>query len=705
MSMRNSWVTYLLASLNLLLLFLAAFHSNLQLPTFLAWSGRLHPMLLHFPLALILVTVALQFFRLPPSTLNLLTFLSAITASTSALLGLFLSTSGEYDNGLLQKHLWLGVSISVLAFLFWLFRNNVFWKRLCMLLIVPVLILGSHYGASITHGEDYLDWPDNNSTIQQVIITDSTAVFAALVEPILASKCYSCHNEKKAKGELIMTSMAALLKGGKNGPLWKPGDPLNSHMLQRAQLSEDDKKHMPPRGKPQLTSQELKILELWIAKGAELQKRFSDYDPVDSFRTAMQAFIPKKEEGKTYDFEAADPAKIKAASTAYCDIRPLAIGSPALSVRFNIRTAFTAKSLQTLDPIGTQIVSLNLTGMPVTDNDLEALSKLSNLEILHLNNTSISGKGLVALASFKKLESLSLNGTALDKTTVQALTKSASLQQVFVWNTGIQAGDTATLQRLNPSIHWDLGTRSDSTELMRLTPPQFTDPQSSVLGKGETLALKHPMPGVQIRYTMDGSKPDSLLSFLYTKPISADSAFRLRAITTRKGWLTSDTIDKTIFIRSSKPDFVKLISKPDSNYALKGIESLFDNKKGDINNISEDWMGFYGVTCEAVFRFSKPVKFRELIVSTLKKTGPHILPPDHLELWAGADSLHLKKIATVVPLQPKQYDADKIDAQKLKINESYQYFKLRVVPVKALPGWHDSKGKKVWIFIDEIFFN
>jgi hypothetical protein len=436
-----------------------------------------------------------------------------------------------------------------------------------------------------------------------------------------------------------------------------------------------------------------------------MKKRFMDYAAEDSAGQGFAAYIPKKAEAKSYPFEAADPAKIKAANSAYCDIRPLAIGTSALAVRFNIRTAFSPDALQRLEPIGTQIVSLNLTGMPVTDKDLEGLNKFPNLEILHLNNTSISGKGLATLATLKQLERLSLNGTALEKTTVQALSKSASLQQVFIWNTGIQPADTAALRRLNPSIHWDLGMRSDSTEFVRLTPPQFLDLQSTILNKGDTLALKHPMPGVQIRYTIDGSKPDSLSSVRYTKPIVIDSAFRLRAITTRAGWLTSDTIDKTIFLRSAKPDFAKLLSKPDSNYALKGIESLVDQKKGDMNNIREDWMGFHGVTCEAVFRFNRPVQFRELVVSTLKKTGPHILPPDHLELWAGADSLHLKKIATIVPVQPKQYEADKIEAQKLKIDGTYQYFKLRVVPVKALPRWHDSKGKKVWIFIDEIFFN
>lgn len=662
-------------------------------------------MLLHFPLALILVTVVLQLFHLPPSTFHLLTFLSALTASTAALLGLFLSTEGDYETSLLQKHLWLGVGISVLAFLLWLLRKTFFWKRLCMVLIVPVLVLGSHYGASITHGEDYLDWPDNQETKQQVDITDSTAVFAALVEPILASKCYSCHNEKKAKGELIMTSIAALLKGGKNGPLWKPGDPLNSHLIQRTQLSEDDKKHMPPRGKPQLTAQEIRLLELWIAKGADFDKRFLDYSPEDTATSIFALYIPKKEDAKTYPFNAADPATIQAATSANCDIRPLAAGSPALAVRFNIRSAFTPDALKQLEPIGTQIVSLNLTGMPVTDQDLERLIRLPNLEILYLNNTDITGKGLAILASLQRLEKLSLNGTRISKATAQLLCKSTSLKKVFVWNTGIQPADTTSLRALQPGIYWELGLRTDSTEVLRLTPPQLSALQSSVFSKGESLQLKHPMPGVQIMYTVDGSRPDSTSSFVYTKPIVIDSSFRLRAIATREGWLTSDTLDKTFFVRSAKPSFAKLLSKPDSNYPLKGIESLFDQKKGDLNNLQDGWMGFYGISCEIIFQFSQPSTFRELVISTLHKAGPHILPPDHLELWAGTDSLHLKKIADAVPLQPRQYGADKIEAQKLKINGQYQYFKLRVVPVKALPQWHLSKGKKVWIFIDEIFFN
>ena len=152
-----------------------------------------------------------------------------------------------------------------------------------MIMMIPVLIAGSHYGASLTHGEDYLSIDTEVKRIPKVI-TDSSAIFDAVIEPILQTRCYSCHNEKKAKGRLVMTSMASLLEGGKGGKIWIAGDPLNSHIIQRATLSEEEKKHMPPRGKPQLSEKEIALLIQWIGKGADVKTRFADLPASDSFR-------------------------------------------------------------------------------------------------------------------------------------------------------------------------------------------------------------------------------------------------------------------------------------------------------------------------------------------------------------------------------------------------------------------------------------
>jgi len=55
---------------------------------------------------------------------------------------------------------------------------------------------------------------------QPAVSLDEAVIFTDMVQPVLKSKCGSCHNSKKAKGELVMETAELLLKGGKSGKLW-----------------------------------------------------------------------------------------------------------------------------------------------------------------------------------------------------------------------------------------------------------------------------------------------------------------------------------------------------------------------------------------------------------------------------------------------------------------------------------------------------
>ena len=94
----------------------------------------------------------------------------------------------------------------------------------------------------------------------------------------------SCHNSKKAKGELVMETQQLLMKGGKNGALWDTTDANMSLILQRIHLPEEEKKHMPPTGKPQLNEQELTILYNWIKRGANFKIKVNELEPTDKLR-------------------------------------------------------------------------------------------------------------------------------------------------------------------------------------------------------------------------------------------------------------------------------------------------------------------------------------------------------------------------------------------------------------------------------------
>jgi hypothetical protein len=93
-------------------------------------------------------------------------------------------------------------------------------------------------------------------------------VYTGIVKPIFASTCLSCHGEVKQKKKLRLDSLAAIMKGGKDGAVVVPGNVDKSDLIDRITLPLNDDDHMPPKGKPQLTDKQIMLLEWWVKAGA-----------------------------------------------------------------------------------------------------------------------------------------------------------------------------------------------------------------------------------------------------------------------------------------------------------------------------------------------------------------------------------------------------------------------------------------------------
>lgn len=79
---------------------------------------------------------------------------------------------------------------------------------------------------------------------------DKKAVtYAKDIRPLFEASCIRCHGEQKAKGELRLDSLAAVLKGGENGKMVVPGDSKNS-LLVAAVAQIDNEIAMPPKHGP-----------------------------------------------------------------------------------------------------------------------------------------------------------------------------------------------------------------------------------------------------------------------------------------------------------------------------------------------------------------------------------------------------------------------------------------------------------------------
>lgn len=91
------------------------------------------------------------------------------------------------------------------------------------------------------------------------------------VQPILAKNCTACHTPGQKGFEasgLDTTSYQALMKGGKFGPLVKPGDALTSalNMLVEGRVHASIQM---PHGREKLPAKDIEILKVWVNEGAK----------------------------------------------------------------------------------------------------------------------------------------------------------------------------------------------------------------------------------------------------------------------------------------------------------------------------------------------------------------------------------------------------------------------------------------------------
>ncbi|SOE22570.1 Uncharacterized membrane protein [Spirosomataceae bacterium TFI 002] len=703
-----------LVGLNVLLVFFLLFESKLQVPVFLQPLGRMHPLLLHLPIGLFVALIVLFLFKkeLEADTFSkiftLLAGTTALLAVSTAIFGLFLSNESSYSIDQLFWHKWTGVLFSWIAYLIYLFPKiqnpKIEWGILGAGMVA--MIAAGHIGGEITHGENFIF--EAFKTEEKIELTDSSNIYTAKIFPILEQKCIQCHNDQKVKGELNMSTIAKLMKGGKNGFLWEPGNALNSHLIKRALLPLEEKEHMPPKGKPQLTTYEIQVLTAWINEGASTDKLIGDYKTKPEFYDLVMGGAEKEfTPSKVYTFAGASESAIEEANTPFCSVYPLAYGSPALEAKFFVSQRFNVETLEGLKKVGDQIISLNLAKMPLTDKDLGIISNFKNLEYLNLNGTDIEGASIEELSKLKNLKSLAISNTKFTSQNMEKLKSLKSLEELYVWEVPMSNKLKDELQTASPKLAIFEGFDPSKEAPLRLNAPTLVNKKTVIKDK-EKIVLKHVLKGVEIRYTLDGTTPDSANGLIYKDPIEMTKYTKLKACAVKDGWYSSEILESDFYFAKLSPISSTLLTAPNDQYKANGGQTLIDLKKGDIDNFKDNnWLGYKETDLVCLFEFEKAEVINNISVSYLSQESGYIMPPTKVEFWAGTDKNNLKLIQTQIPEQLTKVEPRKnvgISAI-LPAGSTYKYVKIVAKPIAKLPSWHRGKGDKGWVFIDEVFFN
>jgi len=445
---------------------------------------RLHPLVVHLPIGLLsfafLLTLmpASRRVRYEPA-LTLCLAIAGLSSLLACVSGYLLRRSDSYDELLSSRHQWVGIATCAVCFaaLGWHAR-----RRTLVWLATVLMVVAGHLGGTLTHGEGYLfatGWEEAVDTTPAAAAADSAGPTASglsatihpyrdQVAPILRSKCETCHSSVKRKGGLRLDGEDWIRKGGENGKVLSPGDPMGSPLYAHLVRPMDDDLHMPPKGKRQLTKAEIAVIHRWVASGApfgEIPRTAMDTTTSADSSSASVDGEEGEEEGTGPPPPPPVLPKPDAAAVAGLRMRGAVVqevmtGSNGLYVSLVQATAVDDSLLLLLGMLREQAIEVRAPGLDLGDMSFLSLPAFPNLRRLDLSRTRLSDAGLQHMERFPALEALNLYGTQVGDGIAESLAPCRRLRKVFLWRTAVTDAGLRRLRTGFPALQADDGRQT-----------------------------------------------------------------------------------------------------------------------------------------------------------------------------------------------------------------------------------------------------
>lgn len=494
--------------------------AEVSAPVLLQVLGRTHPLLVHFPLGLVLGAGVAEAVRAVQRRRQLSGFtvpglwIAAGGAVAACISGWFFAWD-EGGGGHLFWHRWLGIAVAVflLALAFLATRATREGSRTAPQL-VPVVRIGvfvlavmvawvGHLGGDMVWGENYVIQPILGQGAGHEPATDAKAgpaaapaaaapataapgvaasapegsgtpsdgptLYASKVLPLLEDRCYQCHGNGKHKGGLSLDDPGSV--HGKNDQgewIANPVNPDGSLMIARVLLPAGNDEAMPPKGE-RLKPDEVAALRAWIKAGAPMELSKGAAAPAAAGPAGAASGQPAPAAAKP----AARAREAVADSPAFwAGMAPipatLVEQGAALRTR-GINVAPVARNAPTFD---VSVPGARAFG----DADLAALAPFADrVERLSLARTAVTDAGASASPAMPNVRTLRLDHTALTDAGIGAVLAHCPKAEI-VNLVGTKATDAVfaplgTLPALRRVFVWDTRISAAGIDAFRRSHP------------------------------------------------------------------------------------------------------------------------------------------------------------------------------------------------------------------------------------------
>jgi hypothetical protein len=477
---------------------------------FVWFLGRFHVLILHLPLGILTLAVALEIlvrfrpFRFLENAVAPAWIAAAISALATVALGLMHATEDSFeDMDAVEAHGWAGVTLAAVTCLIAILRTRMTappphagegreraprwagpeWVARLYSAVQPAFAPGSaldrgydkvwgvpvaavlflmfltgHLGGNLTHGDTYLlQYAPGPIRVLAGLPADagprpkpqdlaSADIYLDVVQPALEQRCLSCHNNSKKSGGLSMAAYETLMKGGSKGAVITPGNPAASDLFRRVNLAPTSSDFMPKDGKTPLNRNEVAAIGWWISQGAPKTATVGSLTLTAEASAAIQAVIGTA--GGAGEEEAVAAGSDEAPLPQVAEADKAAVAK-AVEAGFIVRKVAKGSNLVDVDYVSANPVTREMI------NDLAGFGP--NILRLNLRHAGITDVEVNTIAGFSNLRRLRLEENAITDAAATDIAGLKNLTYLNLTNTKVtDAGldQLSTLPKLSRIYVW-----------------------------------------------------------------------------------------------------------------------------------------------------------------------------------------------------------------------------------------------------------
>jgi predicted alpha-1,2-mannosidase len=225
---------------------------------------------------------------------------------------------------------------------------------------------------------------------------------------------------------------------------------------------------------------------------------------------------------------------------------------------------------------------------------------------------------------------------------------------------------------------------------------------SNVFRDRTSVGLGHIEPGVELRYTLDGT-PVTSMSPRYSQPLTLSDTTTINVIARRANGESSLPFTAT-FHKIPDGRRITLNAKYANQYNAGGDDALIDGLRGGADFRNGRWQGYLGTDLTAVIDLGSVQDVQRVAMGFLQDTGSWIFMPRRVRFETSEDGVNYVALGAVAnEVSDRETSVVTRDFAVTTTSPLHaRYVRVTVERYGRLPDWHPGKGEESWFFADEI---